>query len=139
METYLKRINLSQLLPFAFCLLVSLSSCVNEPNLSLKNHDVYEFADIITNPTFNWNATLLATLEVTGLETPNVTKKTLRVTSLDGSEVFFSKLQTLSENLSIPILLPTSVTRVKVVYGVIVKEVFIENKTIKFDYLTVTE
>lgn len=139
MNNYRKINTVSPLVPFVFCLLITLNSCVKEPDPASQNPNVSSFTEIRTGPTFNWDATQSVTLEVAGLATPNVIKKTLRVTSLDGSAVYFSKLQTLSENLSTPFVMPTSVIRVKVVYGVIVKEVNIVNKTIKFDYLTVSE
>ena len=114
-----------------------LGSCTKDLVEVQPNPNVQEFSDIRTSSTFNWNTTQDVTLLVTGMATPNKVSKTLKVMSVDSTVVFFSKLQPITDNLVVTFPLPTTVTRVKVVYGVISKDTTIVNKIIRFNYITV--
>jgi hypothetical protein len=49
---------------------------------------------------------------------------------------YIQRLQDVSASFSVTLKLPAAVTKVRVVYGSIVKDISIVNKTIKFDYIT---
>jgi hypothetical protein len=117
-------------------LAATLTGCVSDPGGEPVTPPVTNFKDIKTNDNFKWETTQSVTFQVTGLASPRAISKTLKVTSLDGNAVYFSRLQDVSASFSVTLKLPAAVTKVRVVYGSIVKDISIVNKTIKFDYIT---
>jgi hypothetical protein len=98
---------------------------------------VTNFKQIKADPSFDWKSTRNVTLNIAATSTPIVITNTLIVKTETGV-VIYKKLQKMNETFTTNLLLPSSLKKVVVVYGSIVKTLEISNNKIDFNFITET-
>ncbi len=94
-----------------------------------------DFRSIKAGNQFNWSTTKTVTIRVSGLMTESSEKNTLTVKTMN-DEIVFQNLMTMKESLSQKIILPVSISMVKVSYGKITKTINIVNNVADFNFVT---
>jgi pyruvate carboxylase len=113
--------------------LAMFSSCKKEFETTAPQKKVTTINELNPSQSFDWSTTKQVTFNVTGQPVPVSIKRLLVVKDADGT-VYFNYYHKMSDNLSIKFSLPAYVTKVKVEYGSIVKDVDIQGNIIKFKF-----
>jgi hypothetical protein len=118
-------------------LALSLVACKKE-NLEadIPKEEVKELSDLKVNSTFNWSTQKNIEFNVEGFKPLAAEQNVLKVTSVDGKDIFFAGNYSMADNLSEKLNIPRVNTQVRVSFGSINKIVTIENNKIDFSYLS---
>jgi hypothetical protein len=118
---------------------VLLSSCkkdlIEKANLDSTQKVTTEFKKLNVKQDFDWSSVKLIDFKVQGLQTMATINRTLKVSSLDGKEIYFTCTHQMDQNLETKISLPKTVKNVKVIFGTIEKEVVLSSNEINFNFL----
>lgn len=119
---------------------VTFTSCKKLENVEPKPvivPTVTNFKQIKVDPSFDWKSTSNVTLNIAAANTPVTITNTLVVKTETGV-IIYKKLQKMNEAFTTNVVVPSSLKKVVVSYGSIVKTIDISNKTINFNFITET-
>jgi len=101
---------------------------------SIETPAALGFKDILSASSFDWRLTQMVTLNVLGTPSSSIVVKSLKVSSIDGSEVFLTVLLDAGSDYTSNLLISPQLLKVKITFGSLVKTVDIIDKTVSFDY-----
>jgi len=101
---------------------------------SVETPAALNFKDILSASSFDWRLTRMVKLIVLGTPSSAIVVKSLKVSSIDGSEVFLTVLLDAENDYSFNMLISSQSLKVKITFGSLVKTVDIVGKTVSFDY-----
>ncbi len=116
------------------------TSCKKLENAESKTETtpkITNFKQIKVDPSFDWKSTSNVTLNIAAANTPVTITNTLVVKTETGV-VIYKKLQKMNEAFTTSLVVPSSLKKVVVSYGSIVKTIDITNKRIDFNFITET-
>jgi hypothetical protein len=93
------------------------------------------FQTIRPADSFTWSTSRTVLLAVTGLNVGADLVKPLQIQAPTG-EVFYTRMHNIDHDLTLSIMLPGHLDKVKVVYGEIKKDLTISNGKLEFDFYT---
>ena len=114
--------------------ILALASCKKKDDLTPQTNRPANFGELTAPANFSFRTNTFITLNVQGLKTYSVVKNVLKVTSVDGTEIYYLTPASMDQNLSLKISIPQKVKEVNVQFGSIVKKVAINGSTISFNY-----
>ncbi|WP_209332126.1 hypothetical protein [Lunatimonas salinarum] len=114
---------------------LSFTSCMPDP-IEEGPSDIVEtpLSGLVASEAFEWSTFKEVEVSVTGLPLPALVERRLTLMTGDG-DVFFSGLQSMSEDFKMVFSLPNHISTLKMTYGEIEKEVTIESAKVVLDYL----
>lgn len=121
---------------YAGALVAAMASCkptTVEPDQPVQASTGFE--TIRPADSFSWSTSRTVTLAVTGLNAGADIVKPLQIQAPTG-EIFYTRMHNIDQSLTLNIMLPGHLDKVKVVYGQIKKDLTISNGKIEFDFLT---
>jgi hypothetical protein len=98
---------------------------------------VTSFKQIKVDPSFNWKSTRNVTFNIAAANTPVTITNTL-VMKTETGVIIYKKFQRMNEAFTTNLTVPTSLKKVVVSYGSIVKTIDISNNKIDFNFITET-
>ena len=119
---------------FLILLVISLTSC--QKNFDTVPDKPKTTRDLVVNPTFDWKTSKEITLNVTGMKgiNPEISN-TLYVKSSVGDTVYFKDLLIMSNNYTLKFSVPSTETKVILIYGSKTTTIDLLSNTITFDYI----
>lgn len=119
---------------------IAFTSCKKVENAEAKpviTPTVTNFKQIKADPTFNWKSTSNVKLTIAAANTPVTITNTL-VIKTEAGVIIYKKLQKMNEDYTTNLVVPSSLKKVVVTYGSIVKTIDISNNKIDFNFITET-
>ena len=123
----------------AFGLTVILTGCKKntiEPQPPSQNPQT--LSDLKAPDSFNWSTASTTEVKITGLPTIVPVKNTLKISLSDG-KVLFSRLHTMSEDLSVKVTIPATEKKLFLSYGTHTQDVDIMNGQALFSFIPTVE
>lgn len=122
-----------------FGLTVVLTGCKKnavEPQPSAQNPQTLN--DLKAPDSFNWSTASTVEVKITGLPTVLPVKNTLKISLSDG-QVLFSRLHTMSEDLSVKVTVPSTEKKLTLRYGALTQSVDIISGQALFSFIPTVE
>ena len=118
-------------------LALSLSACKKESlETDIPKEEAKDLNDLKVNSTFNWSTQVIVELNVEGIKPLAAEHNVLKVTSVDGKDIFFIGNYSMADNVSEKFNIPSLNNEVRVSFGSINKIVFVENNKLEFSYIS---
>ena len=115
-----------------------LVSCVkqNLPDPGTTPKDVTKLADAKVPDSFSWSTSKNVEVSITGLPTVVPVKNTLTITLPDGSKLY-NVYHDMSANLKLTLVIPSTVTQLKIKFGTYDETLSIVNNKAEFSFIPV--
>ena len=115
-----------------------LLSCIkqNLPDPGTTPTNVTKLADAKVPDNFNWSTSKNVEISITGLPTVVPVKNTLTITLPDGSKLY-NVYHDMSANLKLKLVVPSTVTQLKLVFGAYNEILNIVNNKADFSFIPV--
>jgi len=115
-------------------ILVTFSSC--RKNDTVTPDKPKSTKDLVVAPTFDWKTSKIITLNVIGMKDVNPQIiNTLYVKSSVGDTIYFKDILTMNTDYTLSFSVPSTETKVILVYGSKTKTIDLLSNTITFDYI----
>jgi hypothetical protein len=114
--------------------LVSCKKNLPEPSPITPTIKATKVGELKASESFDWKTTKDVEINIKGLNTLTPINRTLVVSTVDGKSVFYRAQQLMSLSSTISLIIPATVTEIKVNYGTISKTVSISGNKFQFDY-----
>lgn len=119
---------------FIVLILVTFASCKKVDDVTPDKPKSTK--DLVVTSTFDWKTSKTITLNVIGLKGVNpAIKNTLYVKSSVGDTVYFKDFLTMNTDYTLNFAVPSTETKVILVYGSKTKTIDLLSNTITFDYI----
>jgi hypothetical protein len=121
----------------ALLLTILTTSCKKdslEPEIP-RNNGVANFKEIKANDQFDWKTNSEYTMQVNGFKTLSPVTNTLKICSIDETEIYYQSLLAMDQSLKINFSIPIDTKEIIVKYGSINKRYSTVNKMIEFDFV----
>ena len=114
---------------------IFLSSCRKIDNVT-PDQTIKPTKDLIAQPSFDWKTSKIITLNVIGMVEINPSiSGTLYVKSSNGEIIYYKDLLLMNTNYTLNFAVPTTETKVILVYGSKTVTIDLLSNTITFDYI----
>lgn len=127
----------NKILLFTISISMALVSCkknLPEPSPITPTIKATKVGELKASESFNWKTTKDVEINIKGLNTLTPINRTLVVSTVDGKSVFYRAQQLMSLSSTISLVIPATVSEIKVNYGTISKTVSISGNKFQFDY-----
>ncbi|MBP7510446.1 MAG: hypothetical protein KA981_00875 [Bacteroidia bacterium] len=127
----------NKILLFTISISMALVSCkknLPEPSPITPTIKATKVGELKASESFDWKTTKDVEINIKGLNTLTPINRTLVVSTVDGKSVFYRAQQLMSLSSTISLIIPATVTEIKVNYGTISKTVSISGNKFQFDY-----
>jgi hypothetical protein len=127
----------NKILLFTISISMALVSCkknLPEPSPVTPTIKATKVGELKASESFNWKTTKDVEINIKGLNTLTPINRTLIVSTVDGKSVFYRAQQLMSLSSTISLVIPATVSEIKVNYGTISKTVSISGNKFQFDY-----
>jgi hypothetical protein len=117
---------------------IGLLSCIkqNLPDPGTTPEDKTKLADAKVPDSFNWSTSKNVEVSITGLPTVVPIKNTLTITLPDGSKLY-NAYHDMSANLKLTLVIPATVTQLKLKFGTYDETLNITNNKAAFSFIPV--
>ncbi len=118
---------------FIILLLVSFSSC---RKFETVEPDTNTTKELVASPTFDWKTSKEITLNIVGMKDINPSIiNTLYVKSSVGDTTYYKDLLFMANDYTLKFAVPSTETKVTLVYGSKIQSIDLLSNTITFDYI----
>ena len=112
------------------------TSCKKDNSVTPDTPKQTSTKDMVVNSSFDWKTSKQITLDVIGLKDVNPSiSNVLYVKSSNGDTIYLKELLVMKNNYTLKFVVPTTETKVMIVYGSKTQNIDLLTNTITFDYI----